>query len=112
MAKIGPAHAPPGRILRHLPCLLRSALVVGVAHGPRWLPGGRRAKRQGAAPGILAVMDPGSVAGSGELDRIRDLCEGLGGTLAGGDLLAWAGSGDVSAGNGIIVTLIGFEGGD
>jgi hypothetical protein len=41
-------------------------------------------------------MDPGNVAGDGELDRVRDLCAGLGGTLVGGDLLAWAVPGDVS----------------
>ncbi len=41
-------------------------------------------------------MDPGSDPGSGDLDSLRDLCAGLGGTLVQGDLLAWASSGDVS----------------
>lgn len=42
-------------------------------------------------------MDPGDVPDSGNLDRLRQLIAGLGGTLVGGDLLAWASEGDIGA---------------
>jgi hypothetical protein len=41
-------------------------------------------------------MDPGNVADSGDLGRLRDLCAGLGGMLVNGDLLAWTSAGDIS----------------
>jgi hypothetical protein len=42
-------------------------------------------------------MDSGDTADSSDLDTLRDLCAGLGGSLANGDVLAWAGAGDLAA---------------
>jgi hypothetical protein len=42
-------------------------------------------------------MDDGSQPGSDDLDRLNDLCAGLGGMVGNGELLAWVREGDVSA---------------
>jgi hypothetical protein len=42
-------------------------------------------------------MEPGDGPGSDNLDRLRDLLAGLGGALVNGDLLGWAGAGDLEA---------------
>ncbi|HUC25886.1 MAG TPA: hypothetical protein VMA73_24535 [Streptosporangiaceae bacterium] len=42
-------------------------------------------------------MEPADVPDSSKLDRLRDLLAGLGGALVNGDLLGWAGAGDLAA---------------
>jgi hypothetical protein len=42
-------------------------------------------------------VDNGSGPRSADLDRLRDLCEGLASTVGNGELLAWASAGDSSA---------------
>jgi len=82
-----------------MPCSLATAK-------PRSITPGRHSRTQADAPcvsdllvrtaTILAVMDP-DAAGSGTLDRLGDLLAGLGAALGTGDLLGWAGPGDIDA---------------
>jgi hypothetical protein len=59
---------------------------------------------------ILAVVDPGAASDNDNLDRLRELLAGLGGTLGSGGLLGWVGSGDIGDVPHQVFTVVGEAG--